>query len=141
MDISKNYVPALDNIKSYQLSGIEPDWMTDVYYQVVGKHRLLNIQNLIKSELGLPTRSELPISDGYSDGYIEKQLYDDEDEPLVDDDTAKKHASETQTTSSSTTEISEDVSEQASEEAYDGNGYQEDGDGYQVEAQNVATNE
>ena len=133
MDISKNYVPALENIKSYQLSGIEPEWQSDVYYQVLGKHRLLNIQNLIKKELGLPTKDQLTISDGYSDGYLEKQLYDDEDEELVDDDTAKKQESE-QTSESSTAQ--EDTG-QATQEVYD---TQYTDDASQVEAQQVASN-
>ncbi|EOT44213.1 LCP family protein [Enterococcus columbae] len=92
LDISKNYVPALENIQSYQLSGEEPSWQSDVYYQVLGKHELLNIQNLIKSELGLPTKSELTISDGYSEGYNPDQLYDDEDTPLESDEQTQKEA-------------------------------------------------
>lgn len=94
LDISENYVPALENIQSYQLSGQEPSWQSDVYYQVLGKHELLNIQNLIKSELGLPTKSELAISDGYSEGYNPDQLYDDEDTPLESDEQAQKEAKE-----------------------------------------------
>lgn len=94
LDISENYVPALENIQSYQLSGQEPSWQSDVYYQVLGKHELLNIQNLIKSELGLPTKSELTISDGYSEGYNPDQLYDDEDTPLESDEQAQKEAKE-----------------------------------------------
>lgn len=94
LDISKNYVPALENIQSYQLSGQEPSWQSDIYYQVLGKHELLNIQNLIKSELGLPTKSELAISDGSSEGYNPDQLYDDDDTPLESDEQVQKEAKE-----------------------------------------------
>ena len=111
LDISKNYVPALENIQSYQLSGEEPSWQSDVYYQVLGKHELLNIQNLIKSELGLPTKSELTVSDGYSDGYSADQLYDDEDTALESDEQAQKEAKEKaqQSSTSSDSETSGSV--------------------------------
>lgn len=111
LDISKNYVPALENIQSYQLSGEEPSWQSDIYYQVLGKHELLNIQNLIKSELGLPTKSELTVSDGYSDGYSADQLYDDEDTALESDEQAQKEAKEKaqQSSTSSDSETSGSV--------------------------------
>lgn len=120
LDISKNYVPALENIQSYQLSGEEPSWQSDVYYQVLGKHELLNIQNLIKSELGLPTKSELAVSDGYSEGYNPDQLYDDDDTPLESDEQTQKKAKEqsqqVSTSSESVTNVDNTQTDYATDE-------------------------
>ena len=76
LDIGTNYIPAFNTIHQEQLQG-EGQMMNGVYYQLLGVNQLLNMQNLLKAQLGLPTNDVLSQGDEYTEGYSDYQLYDD----------------------------------------------------------------
>ncbi|OTN76958.1 hypothetical protein A5886_002037 [Enterococcus sp. 8G7_MSG3316] len=88
LDIGTNYIPAFNTISQEQLQG-EGQMMNGVYYQLLGINQLLNTQNLLKEQLGLPTNDMLSQGDAYTQGYSDYQLYDDSasyiDDTLDDD--------------------------------------------------------
>lgn len=76
LDIGTNYIPAFETIEQKQLQG-EGQMINEVYYQLLGINQLLETQNLLKEQLGLPTSDSLPVGDQYTQGYPSFQLYDD----------------------------------------------------------------
>lgn len=81
LDIGTNYIPAFNTIHQEQLQG-EGQMMNGVYYQLLGVNQLLNMQNLLKAQLGLPTNDVLSQGDEYTEGYSDYQLYDDSSSDL-----------------------------------------------------------
>lgn len=86
LDIAKNYYPAFNSIEQYQLEG-QGELINESYYQILGINELLEVQNVLKEQLDLPTNSELAIDPQYEysyNGYIGNQFYDDTDYSVQD---------------------------------------------------------
>ncbi|WP_159723061.1 LCP family glycopolymer transferase [Enterococcus sp. CSURQ0835] len=81
VDIGTNYLPAFDKINQKQLAG-KNDMSQGVYYQILGKHELLEVQNTLKKQLELPTKKKLP---NLKDDDADLLFYDDSDKRLTED--------------------------------------------------------
>ena len=73
MAIVENYTSVMGTIKMYQLQG-QYHWF-DGYYEILPINGLLTIQNVIKTQLGLPTKTTLPNLEGTLDA--SEFYYDD----------------------------------------------------------------
>lgn len=79
LDVATNYYPAFEKIEQAQLEG-KSETMNGIYYQILGLKELLDVQNLLKEQLGLPMNSEIMIDPQFEysfNGYIGNQFYDD----------------------------------------------------------------
>lgn len=76
LDIAQNYLGAFDKIEQIQLEG-EGQMINETYFQILGYNSLLNVQNTLKTQLGLPTATELSNGDDYTSGYADSQFVDD----------------------------------------------------------------
>ena len=79
LDVATNYYPAFNKIEQAQLQG-NGELINDIYYQILGTHELLTIQNQLKEQLDLPTNDELHLDPTYEysmNGFIGNQFYDD----------------------------------------------------------------
>lgn len=59
LNIAEGYSSVMDNYKTYQLQG-QYYWRNETYYQIPGINALLDIQNVLKEQLGLTTATTLP---------------------------------------------------------------------------------
>ncbi|MGX7196656.1 LCP family glycopolymer transferase [Enterococcus olivae] len=79
LDIATNYYPAFNNIEQEQLEG-NGQLINEIYYQILGINELLDVQNLLKEQLEMPTSETLEIDPQYEysyNGFIGNQFYDD----------------------------------------------------------------
>lgn len=81
VDIGTNYLSAFDKINQKQLAG-KNDMSQGVYYQILGKHELLEVQNTLKTQLELPTKKKLP---NLKDDDADLLFYDDSNGRLTED--------------------------------------------------------
>lgn len=80
LDVAKNYYPAFNHIETEQLSGSDETQISDTYYQFLGVDQLLDMQNLLKGQLGLATSDALVIDPNFQysiNGLIANQFYND----------------------------------------------------------------
>lgn len=73
LTVVKEYTPAADEIKQTQVEG-QGEMIQNIYFQILGLNSLLEDQNTLKQQLGLPTKKKLP------------NLDDDDDNQLFFDD-------------------------------------------------------
>ncbi len=78
LDIANHYRPALSKIDPLQLQG-EGELYNGIYYQFLGAKSLLETQNTLKEQLGIPVSEVLPQQDQYTEGYADYRFYNDED--------------------------------------------------------------
>jgi LCP family protein required for cell wall assembly len=81
MDIGTNYLPAFDTIKQKQLVG-KSQMIDEIYYQILGTRELLDIQNVLKKQLGKPTAETLP---NLKEQNADSLFYDDSDGKASED--------------------------------------------------------
>lgn len=81
MDIGTNYLPAFDTIKQKQLVG-KSQMIDEVYYQILGTNELLDIQNVLKKQLGKETEDTLP---NLEEEDADELFYDDSDGKASED--------------------------------------------------------
>lgn len=83
LDIAQNYLPAFNKIEQVQLEG-EGQLINETYFQILGYNSLLDVQNALKTQLGLPTATELSNGDEYTSGYSDAQFIDDSQGQTLD---------------------------------------------------------
>ncbi|MHC5268038.1 LCP family glycopolymer transferase [Enterococcus sp. LJL98] len=79
LDVATNYYPAFETIEQAQLEG-KSETMNGIYYQILGMQELLDTQNLLKGQLGIPESPSLTLDPQFEysfNGYIGNQFYDD----------------------------------------------------------------
>lgn len=76
--LAENYRPALEKLEKKQLNG-EGVYMNNTYYQILGINNLLELQNLLKKQLGLDTADSLPNLDSND---MNKLFFDDEGQEI-----------------------------------------------------------
>lgn len=75
LTVAKDYTPAAKNIDQTQVEG-QGEMINDIYFQILGLNNLLEEQNILKKQLGLPTSKELPNFDEEDDNQL---FFDDSD--------------------------------------------------------------
>ena len=69
LTIATDYTPAANNIQQTQLEG-QGEMISDIYFQILGLNNLLEEQNIVKKQLGLPTKKKLPNLDKDDDNQL-----------------------------------------------------------------------
>lgn len=69
LTIATDYTPAAKNIQQTQLEG-QGEMISDIYFQILGLNNLLEEQNIVKKQLGLPTKKKLPNLDEDDDNQL-----------------------------------------------------------------------
>lgn len=69
LTIATDYTPAAKNIQQTQLEG-QGEMISDIYFQILGLNNLLEEQNIVKKQLGLPTKKKLPNLDKDDDNQL-----------------------------------------------------------------------
>ncbi|MFC4772624.1 LCP family glycopolymer transferase [Enterococcus hermanniensis] len=75
LTVAKDYTPAAETIKQTQVAG-NGEMIQGIYFQILGLNSLLEEQNTLKKQLGLPTKKELPNYDEDDDNQL---FFDDSD--------------------------------------------------------------